>query len=147
MQHACLPACLPASLKHNAVDIARCIACCTSLPHRAILTVEIKLSAFTILPLMSLLVLPSCKCTAPVWVQRRRMLCSCNVQQPLVLHITLCVPYCRRLIEMRNPHVDPINVMQVEILRRLRSQPDNQQLRDALLLTINGVAAGMRNTG
>jgi phosphoenolpyruvate carboxylase len=43
--------------------------------------------------------------------------------------------------------VDPINVMQVEILRRLRSQPDNRQLRDALLLTINGVAAGMRNTG
>ncbi|KAL4853378.1 Phosphoenolpyruvate carboxylase 2 [Chlorella vulgaris] len=56
-------------------------------------------------------------------------------------------PILRRLIEMRNPHVDPINVMQVEILRRLRSQPDNQQLRDALLLTINGVAAGMRNTG
>lgn len=72
---------------------------------------------------------------------------SCNVQQSIVLHITLCVPNCRRLIEMRNPHVDPINVMQVEILRRLRSQPDNQQLRDALLLTINGVAAGMRNTG
>jgi phosphoenolpyruvate carboxylase len=48
---------------------------------------------------------------------------------------------------MRNPHVYPINVMQVEILRRLRSQPDNRQLRDALLLTINGVAAGMRNTG
>ncbi|PRW39191.1 phosphoenolpyruvate carboxylase 4 [Chlorella sorokiniana] len=56
-------------------------------------------------------------------------------------------PTLRRLIEMRNPHVDPINVMQVEILRRLRRQPDNPQLRDALLLTINGVAAGMRNTG
>lgn len=64
-------------------------------------------------------------------------------------HSRLCDnnPTLRRLIEMRNPHVDPINVMQVEILRRLRNQPDNQQLRDALLLTINGVAAGMRNTG
>ena len=51
------------------------------------------------------------------------------------------------LIHMRAPHVNPINVMQVEILRRLRENPDNQRLRDALLLSINGIASGMRNTG
>ena len=37
--------------------------------------------------------------------------------------------------------------MQVEILRRLRKDPTNQSLRDALLISINGVSAGMRNTG
>ena len=52
-------------------------------------------------------------------------------------------PTLRHLIEMRNPHVDPLNVMQVEILRRLRLDPDNTSLRDALLITINGIAAGM----
>jgi phosphoenolpyruvate carboxylase len=39
--------------------------------------------------------------------------------------------------------VDP----QVEILRRLRRDNNNVQLRDALMITINGIAAGMRNTG
>ncbi|CAG9464223.1 unnamed protein product [Pedinophyceae sp. YPF-701] len=53
----------------------------------------------------------------------------------------------RRLIQMRNPYIDPLNVLQVEILRRLRQDPDNQDLREALLITINGLAAGMRNTG
>lgn len=52
-------------------------------------------------------------------------------------------PTLRYLIAMRNPHVDPLNVMQVEILRRLRLDDTNQSLRDALLITINGIAAGM----
>lgn len=80
---------------------------------------------------------------------RRRYTDTVEAVQMVTGHSRLCDnnPTLRRLIEMRNPHVDPINVMQVEILRRLRRQPDNEQLRDALLLTINGVAAGMRNTG
>jgi len=53
---------------------------------------------------------------------------------------------------VRNPYVDPINLLQVELLRRLRSASDSRTedevwLRRALLVTINGVAAGMRNTG
>lgn len=53
----------------------------------------------------------------------------------------------RRLIESRLPFLNPINLLQVEILRRLRCDDDNNKLRDALLITINGIAAGMRNTG
>jgi phosphoenolpyruvate carboxylase len=37
--------------------------------------------------------------------------------------------------------------LQVEVLRRARADPKNQRLREALLITINGIAAGMRNTG
>ncbi|HEV7922869.1 MAG TPA: phosphoenolpyruvate carboxylase [Thermoanaerobaculia bacterium] len=52
----------------------------------------------------------------------------------------------RRSIDVRNPYVDPINVVQAEILRRLRRAPDHA-LRDAFIVTVNGIAAGMRNTG
>ncbi|XP_041010363.1 phosphoenolpyruvate carboxylase 4-like isoform X1 [Juglans microcarpa x Juglans regia] len=53
----------------------------------------------------------------------------------------------RRLIESRLPFLNPMNMLQVEILKRLRCDDDNHKLRDALLITINGIAAGMRNTG
>jgi phosphoenolpyruvate carboxylase len=64
-------------------------------------------------------------------------------------------PVLRRSIDVRNPYVDPINLLQVELLRRLRQTPGARQnddaeaagLRRALLVTINGIAAGMRNTG
>ena len=64
-------------------------------------------------------------------------------------------PVLRRSIDVRNPYVDPINILQVELLRRLRElartrdgdEMEVEQLRRALLVTINGVAAGMRNTG
>jgi phosphoenolpyruvate carboxylase len=53
----------------------------------------------------------------------------------------------RRSIDVRNPYVDPINLVQIELLRRLREHPEAEAVRDALHVTINGVAAGMRNTG
>lgn len=52
----------------------------------------------------------------------------------------------RRSIAVRNPYVDPLNLLQAELLRRVRKDP-NETLQDALLVTINGIAAGMRNTG
>ncbi len=52
----------------------------------------------------------------------------------------------RRSIDVRNPYVDPINLVQIELLRRLRTHED-ERVKAALLVTINGVAAGMRNTG
>jgi phosphoenolpyruvate carboxylase len=57
-------------------------------------------------------------------------------------------PVLRRSIDVRNPYVDPINLTQVEIVRRLRAGAgDDEVLRHAFLVTVNGIAAGMRNTG
>uniref|UniRef100_A0A7N0UE36 phosphoenolpyruvate carboxylase n=1 Tax=Kalanchoe fedtschenkoi TaxID=63787 RepID=A0A7N0UE36_KALFE len=53
----------------------------------------------------------------------------------------------RRLIDHRLPYLNIINMLQVEVLKRLRCDDDNAKLRDTLLITINGIAAGMRNTG
>jgi phosphoenolpyruvate carboxylase len=55
-------------------------------------------------------------------------------------------PVLRRSIDVRNPYVDPINLVQVELLRRARMH-DDDRVKMALLVTVNGVAAGMRNTG
>jgi phosphoenolpyruvate carboxylase len=56
-------------------------------------------------------------------------------------------PVLRRSIDVRNPYVDPINLVQVELLRRLRQPDPSPDLRDAFVVTVNGIAAGMRNTG
>jgi phosphoenolpyruvate carboxylase len=52
----------------------------------------------------------------------------------------------QRTLHLRNPYVDPLNLIQAELLRRHRETPD-ARLADALVVTINGIAAGMRNTG
>ena len=61
-------------------------------------------------------------------------------------------PVIRRSIELRNPYVDPLNYLQVEMLRKLRAPgtgeaPDTPDMRALMILTINGIAAGLRNTG
>lgn len=56
-------------------------------------------------------------------------------------------PVLARSIKVRNPYVDPLNVVQVELLRRMREDGSAPALRDAFVVTVNGVAAGMRNTG
>ena len=61
-------------------------------------------------------------------------------------------PVIQRSVHLRNPYVDPLNYIQVEMLRRLRALPDPdtshaEALREAIELTINGIASGLRNTG
>jgi phosphoenolpyruvate carboxylase len=61
-------------------------------------------------------------------------------------------PALARSIELRNPYVDPMSFAQVELLRRKRAlvragEEVPPALDRAILLTINGVAAGLRNTG
>jgi len=53
----------------------------------------------------------------------------------------------RRSIDVRNPYVDPINLVQVELIRRLRQGGADPRLHHAFMVTVNGIAAGMRNTG
>ncbi|MBV6526029.1 phosphoenolpyruvate carboxylase, partial [Ursidibacter maritimus] len=59
------------------------------------------------------------------------------------------LPWVAESIALRNVYTDPLNLLQVELLHRLRSQGDNPTpaLEQALMITITGIAAGMRNTG
>lgn len=60
------------------------------------------------------------------------------------------VPVIQESIRLRNPYVDPLSYMQVGLLselRSLREQGDADSLLREVLLTINGIAAGLRNTG
>jgi phosphoenolpyruvate carboxylase len=62
-------------------------------------------------------------------------------------------PWFFSSIEVRNPYIDPLNLIQVEFLKRRRliqtdaSETEREQLRDMLRLTVQGIAAGMRTTG
>ena len=63
-------------------------------------------------------------------------------------HLVDTNPVLRRSIDVRNPYVDPINLVQIELLRRLRTDElKNPQVSKAFMITVNGIAAGMRNTG
>lgn len=57
------------------------------------------------------------------------------------------LPWIAESIKLRNIYTDPLNLLQVELLRRLRSGENNHALEQALMITITGIAAGMRNTG
>ena len=60
------------------------------------------------------------------------------------------LPWVAQSIALRNVYTDPLNLLQVELLHRLRQQAEEQQdshLNQALMITITGIAAGMRNTG
>ena len=56
-------------------------------------------------------------------------------------------PVLARSIELRNPYVDPMSLVQIELLRRKRAGDDSEELDYALAATINGISAGLRNTG
>ena len=61
-------------------------------------------------------------------------------------------PVLRRSIDVRNPYVDPLSLMQVSLLRRQRERADgddeeSRRVADALATTLSGVAQGLRTTG
>jgi phosphoenolpyruvate carboxylase len=60
-------------------------------------------------------------------------------------------PVLQRSIELRNPYVDPMNAIQVELLRRYRDpaagEAERELVRRPLLRSVAGISAGLRNTG
>jgi phosphoenolpyruvate carboxylase len=60
-------------------------------------------------------------------------------------------PALARSIEHRFPYIDPLNHLQVELMRRFRKRrknaPDEERMQRGIYLSINGVAAGLRNSG
>jgi phosphoenolpyruvate carboxylase len=76
-----------------------------------------------------------------------RMLCLILEQDDLLGN----QPVLKRSIERRNPYVDPLNFIQVALLRELRrlppDTPEYNAALEAVLATVNGIAAGMKTTG
>ena len=56
-------------------------------------------------------------------------------------------PMLEQSIRLRNPYVDPLSLLQVELIRRKRGGDDSEELNRAITATINGISAGLRNTG
>ena len=87
---------------------------------------------------------------------REKMTLAINGVQGVSGSKKLCEnqPLLLRSLDVRNPYVDPLNIIQAEILKRIRSSEqlglsdtEINHLNDTLLITINGVANGMRNSG
>ena len=57
-------------------------------------------------------------------------------------------PTLQRSIRLRNPYVDPMNLMQVDLLARWRAtKRQDRDLYEALLASISGIAQGLQSTG
>src|SRR5712692_5231203 len=77
------------------------------------------------------------------WQRTRRWLAAITGHAELLADN----PTLARSIRNRFPYLDPLNHLQVELLRRHRADGGDERLLRAIHLTINGVAAGLRNSG
>ena len=93
---------------------------------------------------------------------RERVFATLEAEFNLTLRMVLAItrqktllennPVLERSIRLRNPYVDPMSLIQVELIRRKRAdiaegKPDSPELNRAISATINGISAGLRNTG
>ncbi len=56
-------------------------------------------------------------------------------------------PILMRSIRNRSPYIDPLNHLQVNLLKRFRAGDSEEKVKRAILLSVNGIAAGLRNSG
>lgn len=77
----------------------------------------------------------------------KKMILSITGEQEILGHQGLL----QRSIKLRNPYIDPMNFIQVNLLKKYRALPDDSKEKEKLLFilreTVNGIAAGMKNTG
>lgn len=81
---------------------------------------------------------------------RQRLAASVSTLQRLTGDQSLLAnnPVMQWSIKVRDPYTDPLHLLQAELMQRLRREPDDSALiESALMVTIAGIAAGMRNTG
>jgi len=77
------------------------------------------------------------------WMRARRSLAAITGERELLAEN----PTLARSIRNRFPYLDPLNHLQVELIRRYRAGDADERTRRAIHLTINGIAAGLRNSG
>ena len=77
------------------------------------------------------------------FVRTRRVILAITGEKDLLEHN----PVLARSIRLRNPYVDPMSLIQVDLLRRKRAGMETDELNYAIGATINGIAAGLHNTG
>jgi phosphoenolpyruvate carboxylase len=94
---------------------------------------------------------------APEVDERERVFSKFTAEYERTLRAVLAVTNQRALLEsnvvlarsikLRNPYVDPLSLLQVELLRRKRAGEDTPEINRAISGTINGISAGLRTTG
>ncbi len=62
-------------------------------------------------------------------------------------HLLEANPALARSLQSRSPYIDPLNHLQVDLLLRYRKGEQDESLKRAILLTMNGISAGLRNSG
>ena len=77
------------------------------------------------------------------FLQSKRVILSVSGQRELLARNRVLA----RSVHLRNPYVDPMSLIQVELLRRKQQGQDRAKLEYPLGATINGIAAGLHNTG
>jgi phosphoenolpyruvate carboxylase len=88
---------------------------------------------------------------------RRRVFSKLKAEMERTLRAVLAVTEQQKLLEnnqvlarsirLRNPYVDPMSLIQVDLLRRKRAGENTPEVNRAIAGTINGISAGLRNTG